>query len=221
MFEARNLNILNKANNLVFSYNLSFSIQSSEIWRFRGPNGIGKSSLYESLIGLRPIFEGEIYLDSVSLNNLSSTQRINLGLKYTPQKNAFFNDLSVFQNLSIFANYLTSNSANHNDILDNAIETFQLNEFVHKIPSQLSGGQQRLSELSKIMIGPCKLALIDEPFAALDSNTIQHVCNIFLQLKEQGLSFFINDHNLKALESIADYDLALTKSTVKIASLKK
>lgn len=222
MFEARNLNILNKANNIVFANNVSLKIQSNEIWRFRGPNGIGKSSVYESLIGLRPIAQGEVIWDSIiSLNNLPPTSRIALGIKYTPQKNAFFKDLSIYKNLSIFAAYLVKDQKLRESSLEKTISTFQLNEFVHKLPQQLSGGQVRLSELAKLIIGNCRLALVDEPFAALDPNTIEKVCEIFSKLKEAGVSFFINDHNLKAVESISDFDLALTKNTVKIIQLKQ
>lgn len=219
MFEARNLNILNKSNKIIFPSNISFCIQENEIWRFKGPNGIGKSSFYEALIGLRPIYQGEILLNSKSLNRLKPTDRIALGLKYIPQKNAFFNDLSIFQNLSICTYYLCHKSKK-NDMLEKAIKTFELSEFVHKLPTQLSGGQQRLAELSKLLIGNFKLALIDEPFAALDINTIQKVCNIFSILKEEGMSLLINDHNLKAIEEIADHDISLTQNNVKIIMSK-
>lgn len=222
MLEARNLNILNKANNLVFANPISFIVQSSEIWRFRGPNGIGKSSVYESFIGLRQIYQGEIVWESkITLNELSPSKRIALGIKYTPQKNAFFSDLTILENLKIVTDYLTPSDQNKEEILNHAITTFKLTEFINKLPTQLSGGQVRLSELSKLMIGPAKLALVDEPFAALDINTIEKVCEIFLHLKECGTSFFLNDHNLKAVESIADFDLALTKNTVKIIPINK
>ncbi|WP_342261740.1 ATP-binding cassette domain-containing protein [Alphaproteobacteria bacterium endosymbiont of Tiliacea citrago] len=219
MFEAKNLNVLNKANNLIFVTNVNFKINSNEIWRLRGPNGIGKSSFYEALIGLREINQGEIILNSsITLNNLSSIKRIELGLKYIPQKNSFFQDLSVYNNLCIFAEYLVPKANEREDTINKAISTFQINEFVYKTPNQLSGGQLRLCELSKLMVGKCQLALIDEPFAALDIPTIENVCEIFIKLKEKGLSFLINDHNLKALESISDFDLAITKTNVKIIS---
>lgn len=217
MFKSINVNILNKANNKIFKEPINFTINDSEIWRIKGPNGIGKSSIYESLIGLRPIHGGYIYFNNIHINNLPANKRTLLGIKYIAQNNSLFNNLTIKQNLELFAEYLEKKE-NQKSIVEKTINLFNLNNFVDKYPYELSGGQQRLSELSKIMIGPNKLILLDEPFAAIDQNIIDRLLNIFIQLKKEGSSFLINDHNTKATDQIYEHEIFIYPNYTQITN---
>lgn len=219
MFKAVDLNVLNKGGKLIFNAPISFEIKESEIWMLKGTNGIGKSSLYEAFIGLRPINTGSIYLNNILLNDKKSENRVALGLKYVPQVNALFDDISVFNNLKIFSEFLVP--ANERSfIIEKAIDLFKLKEFVYQTPNHLSGGQKRMVELSKIIFGKCFLILMDEPFAAIDEDKVDYISEIFNNLKnEEQISFFINDHNTKAVEKIASYCLNITQSSSKIKNL--
>jgi ABC-type lipopolysaccharide export system ATPase subunit len=214
-----NVNILNKGNKLIFTQPTSFEIKSGEIWMLKGPNGIGKSSLYEALIGLRPINFGQIYIDhneqDVLINPLPPADRVHLGLKYVSQANALFDNFSIIQNLTMCAEFLLP-KAKIKEAVNDAITKFNLGTFAHKSPYQLSGGQKRLAELSKITIGECKVVLMDEPFAAIDENKIEDVLNILVSLSENGMSIFMNDHNNAAVEKISTHQLHLTNTFTKI-----
>ncbi len=208
MFQAKNLYIKNKAEILVFE-NFSFTINPGEIWMIQGPNGIGKSSVYESLIGLRKIKAGSIFLNQKNITQYDPYQRVQSGMKYIAQNNALFDDLSVMENLKIFAQSLTSRYM-QKSVISNAIELFDLKTLIDKKPEQLSGGQKRRVELSKMVIGNTSLILLDEPFAAIDKDRIKTLCQTFLTIAETfKCSFFINDHSKEDVISLSNYCITL------------
>ncbi len=213
IFTGKNLNILNKAQKLIFD-NFSFEINKGEIWIAMGPNGIGKSSFWEALIGIGPIKSGKIFLNNVDITNKLPAERVRLGMRYIAQNNALFDDISVEENLKIVAESLLR-SKERKAAIENAVKTFWLEPLLKKKPGKLSGGQRRRVELSKIMIGPSTLILMDEPFAAVDEEFTQKINQIFIQMKKNGTSFLINDHNSFAMRSIADYCIHLGLSDQK------
>lgn len=212
LLKATNLNILNKANKFIFTKNIDFEIHSHSMWRLIGENGIGKSSFFESLLGTRPINQGEVFFKEHNLMSVLACDRAKIGMKIILQNNLFFENLSILDNLKIFAEYLVDIDE-RKDIVDYAINTFHLSKFVHKSPKHLSGGQKRLSELSKMVIGPNDLILLDEPFAAIDHSIIDKLIEIFALLKERGKSFLVNDHNIASFDSITDVDIIMTPET--------
>lgn len=218
VFEARHITVYNKSEKLICS-NFSFGISCGEIWMLLGPNGIGKSSFYEALIGIRKIAEGEIWLRDINITHISPNERVRLGLKYIAQQNALFDWLTILDNLKIIAQSLLSNEARKSAI-DEAIQLFELEQFLYKTPAQLSGGQKRRVELSKILIGPAKIIIMDEPFAAIDDHRIAKLCEIFKGIAQKnGTAFLLNDHNQRLLMETADFSLDL--NGMKITNLKQ
>ena len=219
IFEGKNLNILNKANNPIFR-NFSFEIKSHEIWMASGPNGIGKSSLWEALIGIRKIESGQLFLEQNEITKLMPADRVRMGMKYISQNNALFDDLSVFDNLMIIAESLLPYSLRINAV-NNAVKTFYLEAILKNKAINLSGGQRRRVELAKIMIGKSTLILLDEPFAAIDEEYTEKIANIFKSLAKQGASFLINDHNTNMVRNIANYCIHLGSSEKTLVTLEK
>lgn len=216
MFELKNINIINKGGTLVFKDLLSLTIQKNEIWQFKGSNGIGKTSVFESFIGLRSICQGEIWHNDKRIDQLSPQKRIKLGIKYIGQENALFESLSVYDNLKICAEFLVEKKE-QTSVIEEALTMFALTELKHKYAGELSGGQKRLVELSKLIIGKIDIVLMDEPFAAIDEVMIEYLQNIFKKLKtEKEISFFINDHNSKAINAISNMQLEITKTKTAI-----
>jgi len=212
VFEARNLSVLNKANRRIFA-DFSFKVGAHEIWMVEGPNGIGKSSLYEAIVGIGPIENGQIFVDGKEITKLRPEQRVRAGIKYIPQNNALFDDISVKNNLLIFAQSLLPKNQ-QNTAIDEAIELFELKDFVKKKPSELSGGMKRSVELSKIVIGPAFFIMMDEPFAAIDEIKIEKLTKLFRKIATQKrCSFFINDHRLEEIYNLSDFCIHLGQST--------
>ena len=219
VFEAKKLTILNKAGVKIFS-DFSFKVQKGEIWILNGPNGIGKSSFYESLIGIQEIKKGKILLNNEEISSLIPPERVRKGLKYTPQTNALFSQATVLENLKMISELLEKKDQ-RNSKIQKAIELFSLKAIENKKAGALSGGQKRRVELSKIIIGKNDLIIMDEPFAAIDEKTTEKVSKVLLKLKEEGKSFIITDHNLSATEKIADKVIDLDGKTAVIREANK
>lgn len=207
IFECKNLKVFNKAMKPIF-YDFSFKIEKSEIWMVSGPNGIGKSSLWETLIGINCPAQGKILLNNKDIISMQPADRVRLGMKYIAQNNALFEDISVFDNLMIIAESLLK-SSERNSAIENAIELFDLGALIKKNPKNLSGGQKRRVELSKIVIGKSLIILLDEPFAAIDEEYTEKMLQTFSIIQKEGPSFLINDHNTQAVKSIANYSINL------------
>lgn len=207
VFEGKNLHLLAKSGFLIFS-DFSFSLQKGEICLLLGPNGIGKSSFYESIIGLHSVEKGEFFLNNFSINSLKPSERVRAGIKYISQSTALFDHATVLDNLEIAAEYLLPKKE-RKEAIDNAIETFFLKKIKNKKTKNLSGGQKRRVDLAKILIGKADLIIMDEPFAAIDQGMIDKISNIILSLKEQGKSFIITDHNIDAIKKIGDFAITV------------
>lgn len=207
ILEGKNLTIRNKANNLIMN-DFSFSIEPGEIWIVMGPNGIGKSSLWEALIGILPIASGQLLLNNRDITHITPAKRVRLGMKYIAQNNALIDDITVEENLLIVAESLVKISERKRAI-EKAVTTFSLEHLLTRRADELSGGQRRRVELSKITIGPSSIILLDEPFAAVDEEYTQKITDTFSKLKKEGKSLLINDHNAAAMRSIADYCIHL------------
>jgi lipopolysaccharide export system ATP-binding protein len=220
IFEAKNLTVLNKANNIIFK-NFSFEISNHSIWMATGPNGIGKSSLWEALIGIRKFESGSIFLNNTNITNVIACERVRLGMKYISQANALFDDLSVLDNLIIVADSLLPKNE-RKQAIEQALEAFDLTKLIKQKANNLSGGQRRRVELSKIMIGRAYLVLLDEPFAAIDEEYTYKIAHIFKTLSKQGISFLINDHNTQMVRTIANYciHLSLSQSNLQVEKIQ-
>lgn len=212
IFEARNLKILNKAKRKIFE-NFSFQINEKEIWMLSGPNGIGKSSMWEAIIGISRIEEGQIFLNNQDITKFPAKDKVRAGLKYISQNNALFDDVSVIDNLRIVAESLISKKSEQENAIQKAIKLFDIKEFSKRTPNELSGGQKRVVELSKIAIGKALLVMLDEPFAAVDDVRTEQLSQIFVKMRDEGCSFLINDHDRSSLRRISSFCINLDKIT--------
>ena len=223
IFEGKNLSILNKAGKLILN-NFSFAINAGEIWMAVGPNGIGKSSLWETLIGIGRLEKGQLLLADKEITHLIPSERVRLGMSYIAQNCALFDDISVENNLKMVAESLLP-ASEHKQAVEKAIRVFWLESLAKKRPNQLSGGQRRRVELAKIIIGKAKLVLMDEPFAAVDEEYTEKTTAIFVNMKKNGVSFLVNDHNNAAVRKISDYCIHLGqtghKNAVSIEKISK
>jgi ABC-type multidrug transport system ATPase subunit len=133
---------------------LSFEIRQGELVILEAPNGWGKTTLLEALMGLVPIFKGIVKLENQDIQDLASWKRAVLGIAFLQSRNNLFNTLTVKELLRL------------NQV--NSIPT-KIQNFVGKHATDLSGGERQRLMISCIFDSkPFKLALLDEPFLALD-----------------------------------------------------
>ena len=188
-------------------FEFSADVHKGEFLAIIGENGAGKSTLFKMIVGLISPQTGEIFLDGLKVTHLPTWKRIRFGMGYLGQTSHLFPTLSLRENIQL-AWHLSVQDQQDKDV-DLWIEYFQLQSVQHNPVYTLSGGEKRKAEFARVCIQKPKLLILDEPFAALDLETIHLLICVLNQLKQEGLSMMITDHQIQHLSSLCDRSISI------------
>ena len=162
---------------------LNLNLQRSEISGLLGPNGAGKSSIYHSIIGLvKPAF-GKIIINGEDATNIPTHLRCTkFGISWVPQYGGSWSDLSVHDNLMAIGELHIKNKEERFSKINNLIRKFELQNVIRLKSKYLSGGQIRKLTLAMAMVKDTKILILDEPFAALDPQSVRMIQQIIVHL---------------------------------------
>ena len=209
--------------NLTISYgnrqiveNLNLNIQKSEICGLLGPNGAGKSSIYHSIIGLVKPAYGKIIINGIDVTDVPTHLRCSkFGISWVPQYGGSWSDLSVFDNLMAIAELNFKNKDERISKVNNLIRKFELQNVVKLKSKFLSGGQLRKLTLAMAMVKNTKILILDEPFAALDPQSVRMIQQIIVSLQMfEKISVTISDHSSRDLLSCVDNAMILSEGKI-------
>jgi lipopolysaccharide export system ATP-binding protein len=185
--------------------NLNFSINPSEIVGLLGPNGAGKSVTFKILLGIMKADKGEISISETPINNLPVHERASkFKIGYIPQNESIFSGLSCEQNLNAIAEILIKNREERQNITENLLTEFSLNDVRKVLAKNLSGGQKKKLVIARSLINKPKILLMDEVFSAVDPITIEVIKEIIINLQKRGISILITDHAFDNVLQISD-----------------
>ena len=196
--------------------NISFKINSGQIFGMLGPNGVGKSTIFNLITGLIKPISGKIIIEGVDVTNYPvflRTKKFKIG--YVPQYGGYFNDLTLIDNLKAIGEIVIENKNTMKDKINYLLTKFEL-ENVKDIKSKfLSGGQKKKLVIALSLLSDPKVLLLDECFAALDILTIKMLQEIIVNLQQEfNITICICDHQARDL--LACVDLAMIISNCKI-----
>jgi lipopolysaccharide export system ATP-binding protein len=198
--------------------NISFSINSGEILGMLGPNGVGKSTLFNLIIGLlKPDF-GSIIVNGENVLDYPISERTKkFKIGYVPQYGGYFHDLTLLDNLKAVSEVLIDNKIDRNSKIDYLISRFELDSVLNIQAKFLSGGQKKKLVIAMALMGDPKVLLLDECFAALDVMTIKMLQELIVSLQsEKNICICICDHQARDLLSCVD--VAIVMSNCKIVA---
>ena len=198
--------------------NISFSINSGEILGMLGPNGVGKSTLFNLIIGLlKPDF-GSIIVDGENVLDYPISERTKkFKIGYVPQYGGYFHDLTLLDNLKAVSEVLIDNKNDRNSKIDYLISRFELDSVLNIQAKFLSGGQKKKLVIAMALMSDPKVLLLDECFAALDVMTIKMLQELIVSLQsEKNICICICDHQARDLLSCVD--VAIVMSNCKIVA---
>ncbi|MEM2095080.1 MAG: ABC transporter ATP-binding protein [Candidatus Caldarchaeum sp.] len=186
--------------------NISLDVNDGSLTVLIGPNGAGKSTLIKSIAGILKPRKGEIFLDGVRIDQLSTEERINHGLSVVLQRRSVFPQLTVRENLILGGWKIRRNGEQFEETLKDVLETFpDLASKLDDKASTLSGGQQRMLEIARaLMTGP-KLLMLDEPSAGLSPLMVKQVYRHIEDLRSKSITILLVDQNIQQCVSVADY----------------
>ena len=196
--------------------NINFNVNSGEILGMLGPNGVGKSTLFNLIIGLiKPDF-GSIIINEENVLNYpiaERTQKFKIG--YVPQYGGYFHELTLLDNLKAVSEVLIQNITDRNTKIDYLISRFELESILNVQAKFLSGGQKKKLVIAMALMGDPKVLLLDECFAALDVMTIKMLQELIVSLQaEKNISICICDHQARDLLSCVDVAIVLSNCKV-------
>ena len=196
--------------------NISFEINKGEIFGMLGPNGVGKSTIFNLITGLIKPDNGEIIIKNEKVNDYPiflRTAKFKIG--YVPQYGGYFFDMTLYENLKAVAEILVKDHRKQSEKINYLISRFDLNQIRDIKAKFLSGGQKKKLVIAMSLLGDPELLLLDECFAALDVMTIKMLQQIIVNLQfENNITICICDHQARDLLTCVDVAMVLSEGKV-------
>ena len=196
--------------------NISFDINAGQVLGLLGPNGVGKSTIFNLITGLIKPDYGSIIIDSQNINDYPiylRTTKFKIG--YVPQHGGYFHDLTLLENLDAIGELLINDKEIRNEKINSLISKFELDAVRDVKAELLSGGQKKRLVISLALLGNPKILLLDEPFAALDVMTIKMLQQIIVNLQsEEGITIILCDHQARDLLSCVDVAIVISNCRI-------
>ena len=186
--------------------NLSLKLNNGQILGLLGPNGVGKSTIFNLITGLISPDYGSIIINSKVVNKFPIFQRtLKFKIGFVPQYGGYFHDLTVYENLKAIAEITIDNLSYRNEKINSLISKFELDPIRDIKAEFLSGGQKKRLVIAIALISDPKILLLDEPFAALDLMTIKTLQEIIVSLQSSNnISVILCDHQARDLLACVD-----------------
>ena len=195
---------------------ISFNINQGEILGMLGPNGVGKSTIFNLITGLVKPDYGSINFEGINATNYPiylRTSKFKIG--YVPQHGGYFHDLTLLDNLKAIGEILIKEKKERESKINELIAKFELDSLRDIKAKFLSGGQKKKLVIALALLGNPKVLLLDECFAALDVLTIKMLQQVIVNLQtEKNIGICICDHQARDLLSCVDVAMVLSNCKI-------
>jgi branched-chain amino acid transport system ATP-binding protein len=192
-------------------FNLSLSVEPGQAIALLGSNGAGKSTLGKTIAGLVRSSNGHIRFNGRDITNKAAHDVSRMGLSYIPEGRGIFPGLSVADNLRICLRRCGSR-ASLNERVDYAYEVFPiLGERRNQRAGTLSGGQQQMLSLTRILVGKPKLVIADEPSLGLAPMLVESVFENLQQARDEGTTVILIEQFAHRALEFADHCVILQR----------
>ena len=192
---------------------ISMHVRPNSVVALLGRNGVGKTTLLRSIIGLMPKTEGAILFEGKNIENTRSDQRARMGLGYVPQGRDIFPNLTVQENLEVS---ISISGKAGRDKLEEVYELFPvIKEMLKRKGGVLSGGQQQQLAIGRALLTDPKLLILDEPTEGIQPSIIDQIEDAIHLLKKRGnLSIILVEQYLDFAKAASDEFYILDRGSV-------
>ncbi len=196
--------------------NINFKINEGQIFGMLGPNGVGKSTIFNLITGLISPGQGKIKINGDDVSQYPvylRTRKFKVG--YVPQYGGYFNDLTLLDNLKAISEIVIENKNLRQEKIDYLLSRFELENVKDVKGKFLSGGQKKKLVIALSLLSDPKVLLLDECFAALDVLTIKMLQEIIVNLQQENrITICICDHQARDLLACVDVAMILSNSKI-------
>ena len=196
--------------NLTFDYptkralfDVSLEIQPETITALVGPNGAGKSTLMKCLAGLQSPIEGSIHIDGIDV--IKNPREAHKKVGFLPDFFGLYSNLTVKQSLEYFALAYEIPKTDISSRIDTMLGLLQLEKYKETLAGELSRGLKQRLAIGQAIIHYPKLVILDEPASGLDPEARKSLSDLFLHLRDEGLTLLISSHILAELEEYSSH----------------
>jgi len=196
--------------------NVTIEIGDGEIVAVLGSNGVGKTTLNNTLSGLIKPTSGEIYFDNVLISDCDPVEIVEMGLIHVPEGRKLFPNLSVKENLELGS--YRRGKLNRATNFERVIEIFpKLKDRLRQTAGTLSGGEQQMVAIGRGLMSDPRILLLDEPSLGLSPLLVEQMFTLIKQINEDGLSIILVEQNVIQSLAIADRAYVLEEGTVSLS----
>ena len=200
---------------------VTLSVEQGTVTAVLGRNGVGKTTLCRSIVGLTPARAGSVLFGGVDITRVPPHRIFGMGISLVPQGRRIFSSLTVQENLAIAARppkpwtEAPGASGAPGWDLQKAFAVFpRLAERSHHRGNELSGGEQQMLAIARALVARPALLLMDEPTEGLAPMLVTEVAGVIRRLRDEGTSILLAEQNAAFAVKVADYVHVMSKGTV-------
>ena len=196
--------------------NLNLEINKQEVLGMLGPNGVGKSTIFHIITGLKDPSYGKVLINGINCTNIPIYERATkFKLGYVPQYGGFIQDLTLIDNLNLVGEIHIKEKELRKIRIEEIISQFEFDPLLTIKAKHLSGGQKKKLVIGMALINNPSILLLDEPFAALDILTIKMLQEIIVNLQSiDKITVIVCDHQARDLLSCVDRAIVLSNGKI-------
>jgi urea transport system ATP-binding protein len=183
-------------------FGIDMDVEAGQLMCVMGRNGVGKTTLLNSVMGVLPPTEGRITFDGRDVTRLKTHERVRLGMGYVPQGHGTFPQLTVAENLQV-----TLEATAHGDkkAVAEALEVFpRLVPLLKRRAGFLSGGQQQQLAIARALVTRPKMLILDEPTEGIQPSIVLEIEEVIESLHASGLAVLLVEQYLELALRLAD-----------------
>ncbi|MFY9209565.1 MAG: amidase [Aestuariivita sp.] len=194
-------------------HGINLEVAEGEILGVLGHNGMGKTTLLKTLMGIVPAKAGQMTFDGEDITTLKSSGRARLGMGYVPQGRGIFPTLSVLDNLRMG---VASHDMDEADAVERVMADFpRLERLLGRDGGALSGGEQQLLALARCLISEPDLILLDEPTEGIQPSIIDEIIELLKSLNQRtGITIVLVEQSLDFITALSDRVLLIQKGAI-------
>lgn len=194
-------------------HGINFEVQEGEILGVLGHNGMGKTTLLKTLMGIVPATGGQVNFDGEDLTSLNPAARARYGIGYVPQGRGIFPNLTVLDNLRMG---VAAHDIDEMSAVERVLSDFpRLERLLDRDGGALSGGEQQLLALARCLISEPDLILLDEPTEGIQPSIIDEIIELLQTLnKRTGITIILVEQSLDFITALSDRVLLIQKGSI-------
>jgi lipooligosaccharide transport system ATP-binding protein len=191
---------------------ITFAVHPAESFGFLGPNGAGKTSTMRMIGCVSPVTGGELRVFGMDPQTHASAIKARLGV--VPQQDNLDNEITVRENLLMYARYFDIPREVAARRADELLEFVQLSERAHSEVEPLSGGMKRRLTIARSLINEPEVILLDEPTTGLDPQARHAIWDRLYRLKQRGATLLLTTHYMEEAEQLCDRVVILDRARI-------